>query len=91
MLETSVKRVYIPSQLVEAGFEHYDYSPEDLALFDQIAAEQKQLMNSKRVLNPETGDYFPEWINNWKAFEAVRNKYHGMSPKQRNPPKPPVQ
>ena len=86
MLETSVQRVYVPSQpITEGGMESFEYSPEDLALYDKLKAEQVELYQQDRLINKETGNFYPEWLQNWHAFEAVRNKYNGMPPKQRQP------
>lgn len=54
--------------------EAVNYSPQDLRRYQEL--------QPKTV--PKTPDEFssPEFQSNWKEFEALRNKYNGMPPKQ---------
>lgn len=53
---------------------HQDYTPEDLAKYQQL----------KAGTIPATPEQMssPEFQQNWKDFEGLRNKYGGMPPKQ---------
>lgn len=66
--------------MLEGGFESYDYSPEDLARYNELRAEQDQLTKQGRIM--VNSELTPEWMRNWHEFEALRNKYGGMPPKQ---------
>ena len=57
-----------------AAFPKQDYSPEDLKRYNELKERQKALLGSGRTLFDD-----PQM---WKDFEALRNKYGGMPPKQ---------
>lgn len=56
------------------GFTKQDYSPEDLERYKELKAKSI----------PQTLEQVksPEFNENWKQFEQLRNKYGGMPPKQ---------
>jgi ketol-acid reductoisomerase len=72
----------IVDKLLEGGMECYVYSPEDLAEYQRLKAEQQTFYRDDRLVDPATGQFTPEWVANWTAFEKLRNKYNGMPPKQ---------
>lgn len=51
-----------------------DYSPEDLALYKELAAK----------MQPDSAEQVdsPEFQKLWTDFEKLRNKYNGNPPKQ---------
>ena len=56
------------------GFEKQDYSPEDLAKYQEATKKFSEFVAKGDVTSPE-------FQANFKAFEDVRNKYGGMPPK----------
>jgi hypothetical protein len=55
-------------------FQAVDYSPEDLVRYNELNAKMK----------PTSREQFtsPEYAENWRQFEQLRNKYGVMPPKQ---------
>lgn len=68
--------------LLDGGFESMDYSPEDLALYQQLRVQQQEMVSGNRVMDVQKGELSDEWTSNWHAFEQLRNKYNGMPPRQ---------
>lgn len=68
--------------MLEGGYESLDYSPEDLARYQQLRAEQQQLQAAGQIMDPVKGDLSDAWLRNWHEYEALRNKYNGMPPRQ---------
>ena len=66
----------------EGGYQAYDYSPEDLAEYQRLKAEQEAMHAEDRVMDRDTGQFTRELMANWTAFEKLRNKYNGMPPRQ---------
>lgn len=71
---------HVVSLLLEGGFESFDYSPEDLARYQQLRAQQQELTSQGRIV--VNNEISPEWQANWAEYEKLRNKYNGMPPKQ---------
>jgi len=66
---------------VAGGIKAFDYSPEDLAKYKTLKADQVKMQDEKRIIGAN-GEFHPDWLKNWKEFEELRNKYNGMPPKQ---------
>lgn len=69
-----------PTEPTPKGFEAVDYSEADLARYNELKAAQAEMSSKGQIIK---GDQFtPEWMDNMKEFEALRNKYGGMPPRQ---------
>ena len=81
----------VVNKMLEGGMESWDYSPEDLARYDELKAHQMEISGAEdkatgrntRMLDYTTGEYTPEWQGNHTEYEKLRNRYNGMPPKQR--------
>jgi|OpeIllAssembly_1097287.scaffolds.fasta_scaffold396770_2 hypothetical protein len=73
---------HVVRMMLEGGYDSMDYSPEDLARYQQLKAEQEQLRDANQIMDPAKGDLSDAWLRNWHEFEQLRNRYNGMPPKQ---------
>lgn len=70
----------------------YNYSPEDLAEYERLQAEQRTMEQSDTIKTEDGTEFSPAWKQNWEALKKLTNKYNGNPPKQKQPPKtPPLQ
>lgn len=65
----------------QGGQESLIYSPDDLAEYNRLKAEQLRLISEGKVMDKE-GKMTPEFHQVWTDFEKVRNRNNGMPPKQ---------
>lgn len=71
--------------LIDSQFEQYqsvDYSPEDLARYQELLAQQQVMLRGNQVMRQDRSGFTPEWTANWTEFENLRNHYNGMPPRQ---------
>jgi hypothetical protein len=70
-----------PAASRKEDYKHQDYSPEDLERYKELNAKMK----------PTSAEQFasPEYQEVWRQFEALRNKYGGMPPRQLQKAEPP--
>lgn len=85
-LKAPAKAEITPAQeqaiAARGGMESLPYEASDLTRYNELKSEQGKLQSEGKIISPETGEFTAEWSGNWKEFEALRNKYNGMPPKQ---------